>query len=125
MCRLLLASEFLATRDSPPPQLASHWALLAFGHEVVEVRMLPADPTRVKVCIWSVAPGPLAMFLATLAAQAATVARVAARVAAEQAFETALKAEDVAASKVDEAMQAIVIEAAAAGKLAAPSGVPR
>ena len=56
---------------------------------------------------------------------AATVARVAARVAAEQAFETALKAEDVAASKVDEAMQAIVIEAAAAGKLAAPSGVPR
>ena len=76
MCRLLLASEFLATRDSPPPQLASHWALLAFGHEVVEVRMLPADPTRVKVCIWSVAPGPLAMFLATLAAQAATVARV-------------------------------------------------
>ena len=76
LCRCLLASDLTVTPNSPPPKLSSCWALLSFGDVGVELRRLGVQ--HIRISIWDPQPAPIALCIATLAAQAASAARLAA-----------------------------------------------
>ena len=73
ICRCLMASELIATADSRPPHLSERWALLAFGTATVELRRMGVH--QIRLSIWDPHPTPVAMCIASLAAQAVRAVR--------------------------------------------------